>query len=207
MLWVFEKSIFKVFASFSLTKLKVFMGKARKSIKNYFNQTLGIRTFLENGFGAIFISKRNVLSIWKEHFSVFFKFLRGEVETISCESEAKHWRLFKSKFGHRTLLIKLFWSSLDLKNECSEHLKKAFVTFLQILEWRIWNRFPEKWDKALKPSEIKMWAWELSYKIVLEQPWAQKERLWWFETNIFQFFASFSVTKMKPFFGKVSQTI
>ena len=136
MLWAFEKSIFQFFASFWVTKLKPFSGKVRQSVQNYLNQNLVIGSFLENGFEATLSSKTNVLSVWKEHFSVFCKFLSDEVETIFWESEAKCSKLFRSKFGHRKLLRKWFWSYLELKNECSERLKRAFFSFLQIFEWR-----------------------------------------------------------------------
>ena len=136
MLWAFEKGIFQLFASYWVTKLKPFSGKVRQSVQNYFNQNLVIASFLENGFEATLSSKTNFLSIWKEHFSVLCKFLSGEVETIFWESEAKRLKLFQSKFGHRKLLKKWFWSYLELKNECSEHWKRAFSNFLQIFEWQ-----------------------------------------------------------------------
>ena len=44
--------------------------------------------------------------------------------------------------------------------------------------------------------------------MVLEQPWAQKRIFWAFEKSIFQFYANFWVTKLKPFSfsGKVRQS-
>ena len=139
--WVFEKSIFQFFADFWLTKLKPFSGKERQSVKIYSNQNLAMTTFLKKGFEATLSSKMNVLSLWNKHFSVFWKFLSGEVETIFWESQAKRSRLFKSKFGQRKLLRKWFRSYLELKNECSERLKLPFFSFLQIFEWRSSNRF------------------------------------------------------------------
>ena len=112
-------------------------------------------TFLENGFEVTLSSKTNVVRVWKRHFSVFCKFLSDEVETIFWESEAKHSKLFKSKFGHRKLLRKWFWSYLELKNECSERLKRAFLSFLQIFEWRSWNHFLGKRGNAAKALSIK----------------------------------------------------
>ena len=43
--------------------------------------------------------------------------------------------------------------------------------------------------------------------MVLEQPWAQKRMFWVFEKNFLQFFASVSVTKLKPFSGKTRQSL
>ena len=71
--------------------------------------------------------------------------MSNKVETVLCESEAKHWNVFKSKFGHRKLLRKRFWSFFELKNECSEHLKRSFFSF-----------FATFWVTKLKPFSGKM---------------------------------------------------
>ena len=148
--WAFEKSISQFFADFWVMKLKPFYGKVKQSIQSYLNQNLVIGSFLENGFEATLSWKTNVVSVWKEHFSVFCKFLSDEVETIFWESEAKCSKLFKSIFGHRKLLRKPFWSYVELKNECCERLKRAFFSFLQVFGWRSWNHFLGKWGKAFK---------------------------------------------------------
>ena len=136
-----KNAIFQFLAYFWATKSKLFSGKVKQSIQNYLNVNLVIRTFLENAFGVTLSSKKNVLSVWKGHFSVFSKLLSDRVETIFWQSEVKRSRLFKSKCGHRKLLRKWFLSYLELKNECSERLKRAFLSFLQSFEWRSWNRF------------------------------------------------------------------
>ena len=134
MFWAFEKGIFQFFANFWVMKLKPVSGKVKSRVQNYLKQNLVIGSFLESGFGATLSSKTNVLSVWKGHFSVFCKSLSDEVETSFSESEVKSSKLFKTKFGHRKLLRKWFWSYLELKNECSERLKRAFFSFLQIFE-------------------------------------------------------------------------
>ena len=164
MFWAFEKGIFQNFASFWVTKLKLSSAKLRQSFQNYLNKMLAIGSSLENVFEAnlssnvfeaTLSSKTNVLSIWKKHFSVFCKFLSDEVETVFWENETERSEVFKLKFGYRKLLRKWFWSYLELKNECSEHLKRAFLKFLQIFEWRSWNRFLAKRDNAAKTFSIK----------------------------------------------------
>ena len=150
MFWAFEKSIFQFFANFGVTKLKPFSGTVRQSLKNYLNQSLVIRGFLENGFQDTASSKTNVLSVWKGHFPVFRKFLSDEVENLFWEIRAKRLKLFKSKFGHGKLIGKWFWGYRDLKNECSERLIRAFFSFLQIFEWRSRNYFLGQWDKAFQ---------------------------------------------------------
>ena len=80
MFWAFEKSIFQFYANFWVTKLKPFSGKVRQSVQNYFNQNLVIGNFLKNDFEATLSSKTNVVSVWKGHFSDFYKFLSDEVK-------------------------------------------------------------------------------------------------------------------------------
>ena len=145
-----KNAIFQFLANFWATKSKLFSGKVRQSIQNYSNLNLVLRTFLENGFGAKLSSKTNLLSVWKEHFSVFSKFLSEKVETIFQQSEAKRSNLFKSKFAHRKLPRKWFWSYLELQNKYSGHLNRSFFSFLQIFEWRSWNHFQGKWGKGCK---------------------------------------------------------
>ena len=88
--------------------------------------------------------KQMFLTFAKDIFQFFCKFLSDAVETIFWESEAKRSKLFKSKFGHKELLRKWFWSFLKLDV---------------------------------------------------------------FEKSIFQFFANFWLTKLKPFPGKVRQGV
>ena len=121
-----------VFCKFLSDEVETISGKARQSFQDQLNSKLVIGSFLEYTFEAILRSKTNVPSIFKGKFSVFLHFFSDEVGTIFWESKAKHRKLFKSKFGHRKLLRKWFWSYLKLKNECSGHLKKAFFSFLQI---------------------------------------------------------------------------
>ena len=71
----------------------------------------------------------NALNLWKWHFLVCRKFSSDEVQTASWESNGKCQKLFKSKFRHMKLLRKWFWSYLELKNECSERLKRIFFNF------------------------------------------------------------------------------
>ena len=147
---------FTFFANFPGTKLKPFSEKVRQSVQNYLNQNLVKRSFLENGFEATLSSKTNVLSVWKEHFSIFCNFLSDEMKTASWENKAKCQNLFKLKLDHSKLLRKWFWNYLELKNECSQHLKRTFFRFLQTFEWRSWNCFLAKWGKAFKTIEIKI---------------------------------------------------
>ena len=61
--WTFENAIFQTFANFSAAKLKLYSGKMRQSLQNFFSQNLVGRTFSGNGFQATLSSKTNVLSV------------------------------------------------------------------------------------------------------------------------------------------------
>ena len=67
-------------------------------------------------------------------FLGFGKFLSDKVEAVLWESEVKRSNLFKSKFGHRKLLRKNFLGYRQLKNDCSEPLKRAFFNFCKFSE-------------------------------------------------------------------------
>ena len=125
----FEKDAFQYFANFWGTKFKPYSANERNSVQNYSNQNKVIESLLETTFEATLSSKANVLSIWKRQFSDFYKFFSDEIETKFLEREAKHSKLFKSKFGHWKFLRKRLWSYLQLNNECSEHFKSAFFSF------------------------------------------------------------------------------
>ena len=74
MYWAFEKSIFQFFANFWVTKLKPFAGKVMQSVQSCLNENLVLVNFLENGLEATFSSEKNVLTVSKDYFSVFYKF-------------------------------------------------------------------------------------------------------------------------------------
>ena len=129
MFCAFEKDVFQYFAIFWVTKFKPYSANERHSVQNYSNQNKVIESLLETTFEATLSSKENVLSVWKRQFSDFYKFLSDKIETIFWEREAKHSKLFKSKFGHWKFLRKWWWSYLQLNNEYSEHFKSAFFSF------------------------------------------------------------------------------
>ena len=106
-------------------------GFLRKWDKDHLNQRLFIGSILENCFEATLLSKTNVLSVWKCHFSLFYTFLSSEVETVCWKSKAKWPKLLKPKFGHMKLFRKSFWSYLEVKNICFETLKMTFFSFLE----------------------------------------------------------------------------
>ena len=145
----------RLFATFWVTKLKLFSGTVRRSLLNSLNQTLIRRTFSENGFEATLSSKRNVVSVWKGPFSVFSKVLGDKVETIFWKTQAKRPKLFKSKLGHRKLLGKWFWRYLELKKECCERLNRSFFSFSTFLSDEVETIFWESKTERLRQFKSK----------------------------------------------------
>ena len=134
MFWTFEKGIFEWFPDFWVLKLKPFSWKMSKSVQNFLNQNFISESFLENGFEVTLSSKANVL------------------KTFFWESEAKRSKLFKSKIDYTKLHRKWFSDYLELKNECSRRLKRAFLSGFKTFECRSSNRFLGKGSKAFKTS-------------------------------------------------------
>ena len=80
---------------------------------------LGHRKLLGKWFWSYLELKKKCCERLKRSFFSFSTFLSDKVETIFWERETERLRQIKSKFGHRKLLIKLFCSYLELKNEVS----------------------------------------------------------------------------------------
>ena len=92
---VWRRFSVSVFCRFFSDEVESIVWEVRQSLQSHLNQNLVKGSFLENCFETNLSPITNVLSVWKGHFSVFFKFLSDEVETISWESEAKRSNLSK----------------------------------------------------------------------------------------------------------------
>ena len=117
------------FADFWVTKLKLFSGKARKTLQDHLHPQLVRGSFLENGFETNLSSKGNVFNPWTCYFSALQRFERPSWK-------GKPSRPFSFKVGHSKHFRKWFWSYLEIKKECCEHSKKnAFQknAFLEML--------------------------------------------------------------------------
>ena len=134
----------------------------------------------------------------KWYFSDFLQFFSEKVETIFWESEAKHQKLFKS-IGHRKLFRKRFLRYLELKNECSECLKRAFSVFCKSLSVEVETIF---WESQAKPFQFNFGChrkifWK-SFGVTLRS----KTNVHSISRGKFSVFCNFWVTKLKQFLGK-----
>ena len=139
-----RKGHFSVFCIFLSDEVETVFWESKTELWILLNSNL------VTGSWSYFEVKNNFLSFSKGDFSVFCKFLIDEIEIIFLESESKHQKLCKSKFGHRKHYRKCFRSYLDLKNKCSEHSKRSFFSFFEVFEWQSWNRSLGKQERASK---------------------------------------------------------
>lgn len=91
---------------------------------------------------------------------------------------------------------KLFWSKVEVKNECSERWKKHFSLLCNILSDKLENFFwGGKWGKAFKTFGLKLGLNKLS----------QKKLKITFKNNIFTVLQFFWVMQLKPFSEKAEK--
>ena len=193
MLWAFGKGIFKFFANFWVAKLKPFSGKVRQSIQNYLNQNLVIGSFSENGFAAILIPKTNAVRVWSGHVSVSCKFFSDQVETVDLEGEAKHSKLFKSKFSHKSFLENGFEATMSSETNVLGVLKEHFSDFCKFLPFE--NVF---WESEAKRS--KLGHRKLLKKMILQLPRAQNPNVLSVWKKHFSDFCKFLGSKVENIF-------
>ena len=91
--------------------------KARQSVQKSLNQKLVMVSISENGFEAT--GKTWMLWAFENGILGYLQISQWRSRNHSTESEKRHQKLFKLKFGHKKLLTKSFPSYLGLKNECS----------------------------------------------------------------------------------------
>ena len=132
MFWRFEKGIFQFFANFWVTKLKLFSVKVRQSLQDHLNSKLVIGSYLENGFEATLWSESNVLSVCKGKFLVFCNFWVTKLKSFS----GKVRQNIKNCLNQNLVIGSFirFWSKLEIKMECSEHLE-CFSDEVETIFW------------------------------------------------------------------------
>ena len=140
--WNFSDQTFQLFASCEWQSWSHFLGKWGKG--------LIMGSFSRKWFWGYLELKNECSERLKRVFFSFLHILSDNVETVFWEWESEPSKPFKFKIGKRKLFRKCFGSALEIKNECFEHLKRVFFSFIQIVEWPSWNRFLGKQDIAFK---------------------------------------------------------
>ena len=149
--WMFWRLKIDFFAHFSVNKLKMFLGKARQNIQNCVNPKSDIENILENCFETTLRSRVNVLLNLEGNFQFFVHFWAMKLKPLTVKAKPSVQKSLNPKLimVHGKHFRKCFQSN-PVKPECSELLKRAFFSFLQIFEWRSWNQFLGKWSKEFK---------------------------------------------------------
>ena len=143
-------AFFSFFANFWVTKLKVFSGKVRKSVQNYLNQTLVIRSISENGFEATWRSEKMFWTFGNWIFTFFCEFLSEELKSFIGKVRQSVKNCLNQNFFIWAFSENGFEATLKSKANCYQSLKIAFFRPLQIFDWQCWHPYKGKWGKALK---------------------------------------------------------
>ena len=99
--------------------------------------TFGYRNLPRKWFLSLLWAQKEML--WEFEKDIFQFFVNFWVTKLKVFSR-KVGQNVQNYLTH-SLVILRFWSYLELKNECSKHLKKVFFSVLQIFDWRTSNRF------------------------------------------------------------------
>ena len=126
--------------NFWVKKLKLLSGNKRQSYQNYLNPRLIIGGISENGFETTLRSKKkkkNVLNIWKLHFSVTFKFLSNFV-IVFWKSEM-WWEMCFGNFLYKVSFVVSFSeNAFQLLFDLFRQSLLVFLNLLNILTVFIW---------------------------------------------------------------------
>ena len=122
-----------LFCKFLCYKFEIIFWESEATRSKLSKSTFDHRYFLRKWFQSSLELNNQYCVGLKIAFLVFCKFLIDEVETIFWESETNRSKLFKWKFGHRKLLIKWFWSYLEIKTNVLSVLKEHFSVFCKFL--------------------------------------------------------------------------
>ena len=103
----------------------------------------------------------------KNAFFTFLQIFEWESWNHTLRSEAKPSKQFKSKFGHRNLLRKWFWSYLEPKNECCERLNRTVLSLCKFLSDEVetvsWESETKYWKLFKSESGhsnlLRKWFW------------------------------------------------
>ena len=109
------KRHFTIFLKCLSDQVETIFWQSEAKCSNLFKSNFGHGKLLRKWFWRYIKLKNQCSGRLKRAFSVFCRFFIDEVKTSFWESEAKRSKLLKSKFGHRKLLRKWFWSNLSCK--------------------------------------------------------------------------------------------
>ena len=137
--------------------------------------------------------KANVLSVWKWSCFLFANFWVAKLKPFSGKDRQSLQKWLNWKFLIRSILPALKSKAIVLKV-----WKWIFLHFLQIFEWRSWDRFLGKQSNAFKTFWFQSLSYEVFQKMVFKLPERAKRMFWMFGNGL---------TKLRMFSGKTRQRL
>ena len=208
MFWGFKNvTFFTLFLNFWVT-LERFSGKARYlSLQNHLNPKLVLGNILENGFGATLRSKRMFWGFDSGVFHFFSNFWVTKLKQFSGKARKSVQNILTQNFFILSFLENRFEATLSSKTNVLSIWQWVFSPFPKFLGEEVQTAFEENKAKrqVLFKSKVvhrklfRTWFW--SYLIVKNEC---SERL---AMTFFTFFPNFRNSKLKPFFGKMRQSV
>ena len=136
--------------------------------------------------------------------------MSGKAWTIFWDGKTEASKLFKFKVSHKNFFRKWFWSDLEIKNECFEHLKMAiFRVFFFFFEWMNEEVETIIWENEAKHQKV--FKLKFSHSKLVKK-WVRS----FFELKnkhcsgvktAYVIFYKFWLTKLNPFSGKMRQNM
>ena len=147
MFWAFENRFFCTF--FSEQVENVFRESKARLCKSEVGHRKHSRKLFWNYLEVK--SKCTTEPLKKAIFSFFVHFWAMKLKPLTVKAKPSVQKSLNPKLimVHGKHFRKCFQSN-PVKPECSELLKRAFFSFLQIFEWWSWNQFLGKWSKEFK---------------------------------------------------------
>ena len=141
------KEHFSVSCKFLSYEVETLFWKSVAKHLKLFKSKVGHKNFVRKWFWSSLELENECCKRFNKAFSRFLQVLSDENKTTFWESYAKHLKLFKSRFGHKNLFRKWFWSNLEPKNEYSKRFKIKFPVSCNFLsdesETIFWETYPK----------------------------------------------------------------
>ena len=128
------KRHFSFFIKFLSDEVELFFWENETKCSSLHKSKFGHMKLFRKWFWGYLELKTNVLSVWKEHFSVFCIFLIEEVETFFWEIETMLWKLFHKVCFVGNFLENAFQSWFDDFRQ----LLLEFLNISNVLNVTIW---------------------------------------------------------------------
>ena len=151
MFWAFEKSIFCIFESFWVTKLKPFSGKVRQSAQNYLNKSMVIGSFLKMVLKRSWAQKDIFWALEKNIFWSFASFCVTKLKTFSGKVRESLQNYLNQNLVIGNFLENDFEGTFSSKANVLRFWTKHFPIFCKFYNDKVETIF---WESEAKRSKL-----------------------------------------------------